>query len=207
MKKLIQPWPDSILRTLTEASPVESAQALLGSLLVGPGGRLARIVETEAYGGSDDRGSHAWHGIRPKNASMFGRPGLAYVYISYGCHWMLNVVCCPEGTGSAVLVRAAEPLSGLEVMRELRPKAQSDSLLLKGPGRLAQAYGIDASHDRLPLFSPSSTFHLLPPDEEPGEFLVSRRIGIAAGRGDDLPWRFILKNRAKWASRGVLPPI
>lgn len=203
----MQPWPDSILRTLAEASPVESAQALLGSLLVSPDGRLARIVETEAYGGSDDRGSHAWHGVRPKNAAMFGPPGLAYVYISYGCHWMLNVVCCPEGLGSAVLIRAAEPLEGLEAMRLRRPKIETDSLLLKGPGRLAQAYGINGSHDGTALFDSSSLFHLLPPVEEPGEILISRRIGLAAGRGDDLPWRFILKNRLKWASRGILPPI
>lgn len=203
----MQPWPDTLLKTLAEASPVESAQALLGCLLVGPEGRLARIVETEAYGGSDDMGSHAWHGVRPKNATMFGPPGRAYVYISYGCHWMLNVVCCSEGTGSAVLIRAAEPLTGIEVMRPLRARATTDALLLKGPGRLAQAYGITGSHDGSTLFDPSSTFHLLPPDREPGEILVSRRIGLAAGRGDDLPWRFLLKDRLKWASRGILAPI
>lgn len=207
MKKPMQPWPDACLKVLAESSPVESAQALLGCLLVGPEGRLARIVETEAYGGSDDRGSHAWHGRRPKNLSMFGPPGQAYVYISYGCHWMLNVVCCPAGIGSAVLIRAAEPLSGLEAMRPLRPKINTDSLLLKGPGRLAQAYGINGSHDGSSLFDSSSPYHLLPPDEAVGEILISRRIGIAAGRGDDLPWRFVLKDRVKWASRGILAPI
>ncbi len=203
----MQPWPESLLKILAESSPVESAQALLGCLIAGPDGRLARIVETEAYGGSDDQGSHAWRGVRPKNSSMFGQPGSAYVYISYGCHWMLNVVCCPEGIGSAVLIRAAEPLEGLESMRALRPKADKDSLLLKGPGRLAQAYGINGGHDRHLLFSDASEFKILAPNQEQGELLVSRRIGLARGRGDDLPWRFILKNRVKWASRGVLPPI
>lgn len=199
----MQPWPDSLLQVLADDSPVESAKALLGCLLEGPEGRLARIVETEAYGGEEDLGSHACRGLKTKCATMFGPPGHAYVYLSYGCHWMLNVVCRPEGFGSAVLVRAAEPLSGLEAMRSLRGPAVSDRDLLRGPGRLARAYGLDRTHDSLDLFG-SGPFTLLPPDPCWSQPLTSRRIGLAAGRGDDLPWRFLLQERLKWASRGPL---
>lgn len=199
----MQPWPDSLLQVLSSHSPVESAKALLGCLLEGPEGRLARIVETEAYGGEEDLGSHACRGPKPKCATMFGPPGHAYVYLSYGCHWMLNVVCRPEGIGSAVLIRAAEPLDGIQAMRSKRGPEVSDRDLLRGPGRLARAYGLVSSHDGLDLFG-TGPIRLLPPDATWNAPLVSRRIGLAVGRGDDLPWRFLLEERLKWASRGPL---
>lgn len=143
----MRPWPESLLRVLKDASPVESAQALLGCMLLGPEGRLSRIVETEAYGGQDDLGSHACKGPKPKCRTMFGPPGRAYVYLSYGCHWMLNVVCCEEGRGSAVLMRAAEPLEGLDYMKANRGPMIAERDLLRGPGRLAQAYGLTGADD------------------------------------------------------------
>lgn len=200
----MQPWPDSLLQVLTNESPVESAKALLGCLLLGPDGRLARIVETEAYGGADDLGSHACRGPKPRCETMFGPPGRSYVYLSYGSHWMLNVVCRPEGVGSAVLIRAAEPLEGLESMWSLRGAEVKERDLLRGPGRLAQAYGLNRAHDGLDLLDASSAFRLLPRDAEWEDPLASRRIGLAVGRGDDLRWRFLLQERLKWASRGPL---
>lgn len=200
------PWPDQLLQVLRDASPVESAQALLGCLIAGPDDRLSRIVETEAYGGSEDLGSHACRGPKPKCQTMFGPPGHAYVYLSYGCHWMLNVVCQPAGVGSAVLVRAAEPLGGLEAMRTARGPHITDRDLLRGPGRLAKAYGLDGSDDGFELLSGKGKVTLLAPDQPVGPRIESRRIGIAAGRGDDLPWRFVLQDDLKWASRGILAP-
>ncbi len=198
------PWPDTLQHILSCEGPVESAKALLGCLLAGPEGRLARLVETEAYGGAEDLGSHACRGIKPKCASMFGPPGHAYVYLSYGCHWMLNVVCCPEGVGSAVLVRAAEPISGLDKMRSLRGETIPDRDLLRGPGKLARAYGLDRRHDGLSLFDEKGYLRLVQPDFSRMEPLQSRRVGLTVGRGDDLPWRFILQERLHWASRGPL---
>lgn len=172
---------------------------LLGATLV-HGEMRAQIVEVEAYGGADDPGSHAFLRQTPRNATMFRGPGLAYVYISYGMHLMLNVVARPDGEGSAVLVRAARPLSGQDQMRIRRPKARTERDLLSGPGKLCQAMDIDKRFDGFDLLDPRSPVHLLF-GHAPVAPVVSRRIGITVGKGDDFPWRYVHPGHAGYASR------
>jgi DNA-3-methyladenine glycosylase len=164
------------------------APDLLNKVLVGNGVSV-RLVEVEAYRADEDPGSHAFRGRTPRNASMFAAPGTLYVYFSYGNHWCMNAVCGPGESAHAVLLRAAAPLDGLDLMRERRVKAARDRDLAAGPGRLGQAFGADRSLDGSSLLrGPLQIVDdgTRPPDT-PG---VSTRIGLAAGKGDDLPYRF-----------------
>jgi DNA-3-methyladenine glycosylase len=161
----------------------EVAPELIGvTLLVdGVGGPIA---EVEAYESAIDPSAHGFRGRTPRNASMFGPPGHAYVYRSYGIHWCLNVVCEEEGRAAAVLIRALEPTHGLEAMRRRRGLEDS-RLLCAGPGRLCQALGITREHDGLVLDEPP--FQLLPSDS-PREVVAAPRIGISVAT--ELPWRY-----------------
>ncbi|MCP9487381.1 MAG: DNA-3-methyladenine glycosylase [Gaiellaceae bacterium MAG52_C11] len=169
--------PDFFARSVHEVAP-----ELLGATLLvdGVGGP---IVEVEAYDRTDPA-SHGFRGCTPRNDSMFGPPGRAYVYRSYGIHWCLNLVCEEEGSAAAVLVRALEPAHGLERMCERRG-LDDQRLLCAGPGRLCQALGIDGTHDGLRLdtvpFDLSRSF-------EPVEVAAGPRIGIS--RAAELPWRY-----------------
>jgi DNA-3-methyladenine glycosylase len=158
------------------------ARALIGATLLvdGVGGR---IIETEAYDESDPA-SHTFNGPTKRNAHMYGPPGRAYVYRSYGLHWCLNFVCREPGHGAGVLLRALEPAAGLAEMRERR-RLQDPRLLCAGPGRLTEALGITQAHgglrlDRPPFFLQAAT--------EPVEVLAGPRIGIT--KAVDAPWRF-----------------
>jgi DNA-3-methyladenine glycosylase len=159
------------------------APALIGAtLLVDAVG--GRIVEVEAYD-QVDPASHGYRGRTERNAAMFGPPGHAYVYRSYGIHWCLNLVCEEEGVASAVLVRALEPTHGLDAMRARR-RLDDPRLLCSGPGRLCQALGIAREHDGLPLDRPP--FELLAPPRTP-DVVATPRIGIT--RAAELPWRYV----------------
>jgi DNA-3-methyladenine glycosylase len=160
----------------------EVAPALIGVTLLfdGVGGR---IVEVEAYD-HEDPASHGYRGRTERNASMFGPPGHAYVYRSYGIHWCLNLVCEAEGVANAVLVRALEPTHALEAMRARRGLDDA-RLLCSGPGRLCQALAVTREHDGLPLDRPP--FELLAADGSV-EVVRGPRIGIT--RAAELPWRY-----------------
>jgi DNA-3-methyladenine glycosylase len=178
---------------------VEVAPDLLGRLLVRPvdGVRMVgRIVEVEAYG-RDDPGSHAFRGPTPRNASMFGPPGRAYVYISHGIHHCLNVVC---DAPSAVLIRAVEPLEGLEAMASRRG-LDAPRLLCAGPGRLAQAMGITLAEDGRPVHRREGLW--IAAGEPVSDVAVTLRIGMSDAV--NRPWRFVQKG-TRFASRGVSGP-
>ncbi|GAC1408187.1 MAG: DNA-3-methyladenine glycosylase [Burkholderiaceae bacterium] len=158
------------------------AERLIGALFFvdGVGGR---IVETEAYD-RDDPASHSFRGPTDRNGVMFGPPGHAYVYRSYGMHWCLNFVCRERGHGAGVLLRALEPLQRLDIMRERRGM-DTDALLCAGPGRLAQAVGVSRAHNGLPI--DEKPFELVPPIQ-PVTVVNGPRIGIS--KALDVPWRF-----------------
>jgi DNA-3-methyladenine glycosylase len=159
------------------------AADLIGVVLtVGDAGGI--IVETEAYD-EGDPASHSFNGRTARNQAMFGPPGHAYVYRSYGIHWCLNVVCGPEGTGEAVLIRAIEPTRGLETLRERRGGIADEQKLCSGPGRLCQALGIDKAHDGLALDAPPFR---LEAGARPPMLATGVRIGIT--RGAETAWRF-----------------
>lgn len=154
------------------------------------------IVEVEAYD-QEDPASHGFGGRRTaRNATMFGPPGHAYVYRSYGIHWCLNVVCETKGVASAVLIRALQPERGLDAMRERRGLTD-ERLLCSGPGRLCQALGLTGDHDGLPL--DRSPFALQARGGEP-EVVAGTRVGIT--RAADLPWRYGLAG-SRFLSRGL----
>ncbi|MCO6453311.1 MAG: DNA-3-methyladenine glycosylase [Caldilineales bacterium] len=177
-----------------QRSPLDIAPELLGCLLVREldGVRLAgRIVEVEAYMGEEDAASHAYRGETARNRAMFGPPGHGYVYLIYGIHHCLNVVCGPVGLARAVLIRALEPLAGIEVMRERRGQ-ENMRALCSGPGKLCQALGIDRALDGHDLLGGSALW--LEPGVVPGDAIcTSPRVGV---RGDEAainaPWRFFL---------------
>jgi DNA-3-methyladenine glycosylase len=142
------------------------------------------IVETEAYR-PEDPACHAYKGPTMRNRNIFGPPGIAYVYLSYGIHKLLNVVCEPEGVGSAVLIRALRPTEGEHLMELRRGRARA---LCNGPGRLTQALGVDLAYDGQDLTSGSLT---ISDGGTPPEGIVeTTRIGIT--RGTDLPWRYLV---------------
>lgn len=204
------PRPDPGTPALWALRPEQAAPLLLGWHLVAErGGQQVEVVltEVEAYAGSTDPGSHAFRGPTRRNGSMFGPPGRAYIYFTYGMHWCANVVVHPPGEAGAVLLRAGRIVAGMGAARARRPRARSDDTLASGPARLTRALGIDGSLDGVDLNDPASPIRLLP-----GALVTaaasSPRTGVA-GEGSTTPWRFYLpgdptvsRYRAAAARRG-----
>ncbi len=180
----------ALTRRFFDRDALVVAPELLNKVLVG-NGCAARLVEVEAYRAEDDPGSHAFRGPTLRNASMFAAPATLYVYLSYGNHWCMNAVCGPGRRAHAVLLRAAAPLDGLDVMRKRRVKAARDRDLAAGPGRLGQAFAADRSLDGTSLVH--GPLRIVddgtPPPVRPG---VSPRIGLGAGKGEELAYRFYI---------------
>jgi DNA-3-methyladenine glycosylase len=168
-----------------ERPVVEVARALLGCVLR-HGSTAGVIVETEAYHQSEPA-CHAYVGLTARTATLFGPPGHAYVYRSYGIHACFNVVCEPEGVGAAVLIRALDPLEGLDEMRGRRGLQRAEDLC-SGPGKLTQALAIELSHDGVDLAAGPITIEPPPPGWQAVEPLVGTRIGIT--KAAELAWRF-----------------
>jgi DNA-3-methyladenine glycosylase len=182
---------DFFARSVHEVAPDLIGVTLLVDGVGGP------IVEVEAYD-HEDPAAHGYKGRTERNASMFGPPGHAYVYRSYGIHWCLNLVCSSTGSAEAVLIRALEPRHGLDEMRARRA-VEEPRLLCAGPGRLCQAVGITGEHDGLPLDRPP--FELLSRQGNP-ELAVGPRVGIT--KAAEQPWRYGLAG-SRFLSR-PLPP-
>ena len=194
MRSPIRKSARTLTRDFFARDAVSVARDLIGVMLLvdGVGGA---IVEAEAYDPTDPA-SHSYEGRRtPRNESMFGPPGQSYVYRSYGVHWCLNFVC---GGGGAALIRAIEPIAGVEAMQRRRGPVKPHQLCA-GPGRLTQALGITGELDGKPLDKPP---FLLKPRTGNAEILVGPRIGIT--RAVELPWRFGMAG-SRFVSRRFVP--
>jgi DNA-3-methyladenine glycosylase len=164
---------------------VEVAHDLVGCT-ISHDGTAGVIVETEAYHQSEPA-CHAFAGLTARTRTLFGAPGRAYVYRSYGIHACLNAVCEAEGTGAAVLIRALEPLAGVDAMRARRGLGRPEDLC-SGPGKLTQALAIELRHDGVDLTAGPVRFAAPPADREAPRVLVGPRVGIT--KAAELPWRF-----------------
>ena len=177
-----------LARAFYDRDSLVVAPALLNKVLV-VGGRSGRIVEVEAYRGVDDPASHAGRGPTPRSAIMFGPPGRLYVYFSYGMHWCANVVCDRAGVGSAVLIRALAPLTGVNAMRVARGSPRSERELCSGPAKLTQALGLDGAHNGIDLAARGAPVTIVDdrvaPPEDP---VVTTRVGISVAV--EAPWRW-----------------
>ncbi len=161
--------------------PAEEVAPLLLNAVITDGQVTIRIVEVEAYAGERDPASHAYRGPGVKNAVMFGPPGRAYIYLSYGMHWCMNIVCHPEGVGGGVLLRAGEVVAGTEVAR-MRRNGQRD--LARGPGRLGQALGVTMADSGADLRT--GRLRLTPGPQ--AQVMRGPRVGVS--QAADRPWRF-----------------
>jgi DNA-3-methyladenine glycosylase len=192
MKSTLRALP----RNFYDRDPRLVGPELLGKILVRREGRkllTGRIVEVEAYLGTEDPAAHASIGKTLRNAVLFGPPGYAYVYFIYGNHYCLNVSCLPDGTPGGILFRAVEPIRGMETMFELRGIDESSDLrrLTRGPGRLAAAFGITRERDNgKDLADSRSDLHIADDGSAPPEMLITKRIGIT--KAADMLLRYVV---------------
>jgi DNA-3-methyladenine glycosylase len=191
--------PKILPREFYRPSPEVVARRLLGKLVMHNlhGERLiGRIIESEAYLGRSDAASHTYGGETARNAVLFGPPGFSYVYFVYGMHYCLNFSCRPQGEPGGVLIRALEPIAGLETMARLRGFSGTGKreLLCSGPGRLCQALGITGTHDNnLDVTLADSRLQVLDDGSRPASISVTPRIGIS--KAVDLPLRFVVAGK------------
>ena len=187
-------------RSFYTRDTLTAARELLAKHLVRRVGEpelVGRIVEVEAYGGADDPASHAYRGMTPRNQVMFGKGGFAYVYFTYGKHYCFNVTTEKEGVPGAVLLRALQPVSGIEMMQKNRGVKRLRNLT-NGPGKLTQAMSITKEQNGLDLARSRELFIVKPRVKDDFEVVSARRVGIRVGV--EKPWRFYIKNN-KFVSR------
>jgi DNA-3-methyladenine glycosylase len=185
---MIRKTQRKLARSFYSRPTLEVARDLLGKRIIydAPDGRLsARIVEVEAYVGQDDPACHAARGLTERNAVMFGKPGFSYIYFIYGMYNCFNIVTERHGFPAAVLLRAAEPLEGVERMLA-SGKNQRKSNVLSGPGKFCRAFGLTREHSGADLTG--GMLFLSDSDEAPAKVVVTTRVGITVGQ--ELPWRF-----------------
>jgi DNA-3-methyladenine glycosylase len=182
-------------RSFFDRRSEEVAPALLGCVIEherSDGLVAVALTEVEAYAGALDPASHAFRGQTRRNAVMFGPPGHAYVYFTYGMHFCVNLVCLPEGTAEAVLLRAGAVTEGTEVARQRRAAARSDADLARGPARLCQALAIDRGFDGADVCDPASPLRIFGPRPgrapAPGQVRSGPRVGVRVGA--EVAWRF-----------------
>ncbi|MBP6398173.1 MAG: DNA-3-methyladenine glycosylase [Saprospiraceae bacterium] len=182
------------------------ALQLLGKVLICESDGIishSRIVETEAYRGPDDKACHAYNNRRTDRTEvMYAAGGCAYVYISYGMHHLLNVVTAPQDKAHAVLIRAVEPILGLESIQQRRGIEANNYLLTGGPGKICQGLGIDKSWNRLLFYDPKSPLRIADDGFKPGEVITTPRVGMSVHVGPHAhwPWRCYLAGN-QWVSR------
>ena len=198
-RELTAPVP--LPRVCYDRPVLEVARSLLGCVLereTADGVVAVRLSEVEAYAGAIDPGSHAYRGRTARNATMFGPPGHAYVYFTYGMHYCLNLVCAPAGTAEAVLLRAGEVVAGLGLARGRQPDARDrgrqpdarDRDLARGPARLTRALAVDRALDGADVTAAGSPLRVLAGGPVPdAAVLTGPRVGVA-GDGAPTPWRF-----------------
>ena len=166
------------------------AKDLLGKTLVYKNGKTVlrgKIVETEAYFGEKDPGSHAFRGMTPRNSVMYKMGGTVYTYFTYGNHWMLNIVTGREGKAGAVLIRALEPLEGIDIMKKLRKTNRIENLC-SGPGKLTQAFGIGRKHNGSDIMNGALSI-----EDSKEKFRIVKTTRVGLSMGCDLPLRFYIK--------------
>lgn len=191
------PWHELLSRPAVEAAPLVLGSVLTvrtpdGGAGVAPGTVSVRLTEVEAYTGESDPGSHAYRGLTDRTAPMFEAGGRLYVYFTYGMHWCANLVCGTAGTASALLLRGAEVVDGVEVARARRSAARNDRDLARGPARLAQALGLNGGDSGLEL-AVGGRAELVPGEPvDPARVRTGPRVGVAGKGGDGTryPWRF-----------------
>ncbi|MBY6678284.1 DNA-3-methyladenine glycosylase [Rhodococcus sp. BP-332] len=189
-------------RLLGSATPVDAATRLLGASLTCAGVTL-RIVEVEAYGGDPggpwpDPAAHSFRGPTPRNSVMFGPPGRLYVYLSYGMHLCANIVCGPDGTAGAVLIRAGEVVDGLAVARTRRPRAPEFGMA-RGPGNVGSVLALSLAHNGVRVFVESAEVSVTLSDETASPVQSGPRVGVSTA--PDRPWRFWIPSVAVSAYR------
>jgi DNA-3-methyladenine glycosylase len=187
--------PGVLARSFFDRPALEVAPALLGCVLAHqtPDGLVAvALTEVEAYAGAMDPASHAYRGRTRRNAVMFGPPGHAYVYFTYGMHFCVNLVCLPSGTAEAVLLRAGAVVAGIPLARRRRVTARAEAGLARGPALLCQALAIDRAEDGADVCDPASPLRILGarPDRSPGPGGVRTGPRVGVRTGADVPWRF-----------------
>ncbi|GLZ06929.1 putative 3-methyladenine DNA glycosylase [Actinomadura sp. NBRC 104412] len=179
--------PEPLPRDFFDRPVEEVAPDLLGRVFAHENVAV-RLTEVEAYAGPLDPASHAYRGLTPRTAVMFGPPGHAYVYFTYGMHYCVNLVCGPDGTASAVLLRAGEIVAGKETARSRRPRS-TDRDLARGPARLCMALGIAREQNGLDVCSPTGPMRITPGQPAyPSLIRTGPRTGVNGGK--DTPWRF-----------------